>query len=75
LICAIGGAPNGCCTGRGFEKGESTGKSALPAQLGVRVDVGDNYVCTRGEGTKYVRHPIVGLILREYHAVCFRSFN
>jgi len=28
----------------------------------------DNDVCTRGEGTKYVRHPIVGLIALEYSA-------
>jgi len=35
----------------------------------------DNAVCTRGEGTKYVRHPIVGLIALEYHAVCFPSFD
>jgi hypothetical protein len=35
----------------------------------------DYDVCTRGEGTKYVRHPTVGPIPPEYHAVCFRSFD
>ena len=28
----------------------------------------DNDVCTRGEGTKSERHPIVGLIALEYSA-------